>query len=407
MTVAPNNSTTEFVDVKALIQELSMDELLHKANIYFEDHPSKDYLLSKPFADIYETPDLLIRFAYLLKGLRACPGMTVLDFGAGPCWVSRYLSQLGCHAIALDISPAALQLGKDILEKQPIIGNQPTPQFLLFDGYRINLPDKSVDRVSCFDAFHHVPNPEQVLQELFRVLKDDGIAGFSEPGPNHSKAPQSQYEMRTYRTIENDINIQEIWSTAQKIGFKSVELSVFNPNSFRLSLEDFEKFLKGQDSNNNYLEQTRSFLQENRMFFLFKGDPNAVDSRQRSALVADLQVNCVNRQVSAGVPLEMQVVVTNTSRATWLPSSVPLGGVLLGAHLLDESGNTLNHDYLRYPLTAEPDRSIQPGETVTFVMQVAAPSPGKYSLEFDLVSERVTWFGSNGSETVCINIEVI
>lgn len=403
--MAPNNSTTEFVDVKALIQELSMDELLHKANIYFEDHPSKDYLLSKPFADIYETPDLLIRFAYLLKGLQICPGMTVLDFGAGPCWVSRYLTQLGCHAIALDISPAALQLGQDMLAKHPVIGNQPTPQFLLFDGYHINLPDKSVDRISCFDAFHHVPNPEQVLRELFRVLKDDGIAGFSEPGPNHSKAPQSQYEMRTYRTIENDINIQEIWSAAQKIGFNSVELSVFNPNSFRLSLEDFEKFLKGQESN-NYLEQTRSFLQENRMFFLFKGDPNSVDSRQRLALVANLQVNCFNRQVSASVPLEMQVVVTNTSRATWLPSSTQLGGVLLGAHLLDESGSTLNHDYLRYPLTTEPERLIQPGETVAFKMQVSTPPPGKYTLEFDLVSERVTWFGSNSSQTVRIDIEV-
>ena len=59
----------------------------------------------------------------------------------------------------------------------------------------------------CLDAFHHVPNPGLVLAELSRVLKEGGIAGFAEPGPEHSKSPQSQYEMKTFKVVENDVNV--------------------------------------------------------------------------------------------------------------------------------------------------------------------------------------------------------
>jgi glycosyltransferase involved in cell wall biosynthesis/SAM-dependent methyltransferase len=209
----------ELIDVRKLLAELSVAELCETAEQFFKRLETWDYLHAKPFAAIEETPELLIGFAHVVQGLKLLPDMTILDFGAGSCWTSRFLSQMGLKVIAHDVSASALRIGKALYERQPVIGNQPEASFLHFDGERIDLPDASVDRISCWDAFHHVPNQAQVLKEMGRILKPGGIAGFSEPGPDHSKTPQAQYEMRTNRVIENDIDVREILTIAKEAGF--------------------------------------------------------------------------------------------------------------------------------------------------------------------------------------------
>jgi 2-polyprenyl-3-methyl-5-hydroxy-6-metoxy-1,4-benzoquinol methylase len=155
---------SNFIDVRELIQNSTVDEHVKKAEQYFSRLTNYDYQLAKPFASIVEAPELLMAFASILSGLRLLPEMTVLDFGCGTCWTSKYLTQLGCKVIALDVSPSALKIGKELYSRQPIIGDKPHPKFLQFDGYKFDLTDESVDRILCFDAFHHIPNPENVLK---------------------------------------------------------------------------------------------------------------------------------------------------------------------------------------------------------------------------------------------------
>src|ERR1044071_524105 len=193
------------VDANVLSSTLTVEELARTADEYYKTTIQfADRYLAKPFADPRDSPDLLGSFAHLLSGLRLVPAMTVLDFGAGACWTTRCLTQLGCEAIAVDVSATALELGKQLYARLPPIGSCPPPRFLVFDGHRIDLPDASVDRIFCFDAFHHVPNPVEVMRELGRVLRPGGIAGFSEPGRHHSRGARSQYEMKNYTASEND-----------------------------------------------------------------------------------------------------------------------------------------------------------------------------------------------------------
>ncbi|MCA1578840.1 MAG: glycosyltransferase [Acidobacteria bacterium] len=402
------SSPADFIDVRQRMRELSVEELCETAETFFARLDNWDYLHAKPFASVNEMPDLLVNFAHVVQGLNLLPDMTIMDFGAGSCWTSRFLSQLGLHVVAVDVSATALKIGEELYRRHPIIGNQPEPRFLHFDGHALVLPDESVDRISCWDAFHHVPNPAQVLKEMARVLKTGGIAGFSEPGPEHSRTPQSQYEMRTNKLIENDVDLDEIWSAAQEAGFTDIKVAIFHPKPLLRSLDEFGDYLSGVDTGEALVADTRSEMQHRRVFFLFKGEAQLpLDSRQRTGLRAELEIELSATQVKAGSFAELHVIVRNVGTATWLPSSARVGAVRFGVHLFDEAGTLLDLDYFRKELPQPEGRNITPGESLELLAKVPAPPPGVYTLQCDLVSEAVCWFEHNGSPTVRLQIEVV
>jgi SAM-dependent methyltransferase len=396
-----------FVDVREFKKSMTVEALNTKAEAYFARLKTWDFHLAKPLWNPDGTPELLTNFAHLLRGLQLLPGMTVVDFGAGSCWASRWLSQMGMEAIALDVSATALKIGQELYARLPVIGQRPPPRFLVFDGHRIDLPDASVDRILCFDTFHHLLNPDEVLREMSRILKPGGIAGFSEPGPKHSSTPQSQFEMRNFQVLEDDVRIGEIWFSARKAGFQRIRLAVFTVPTYAVGLAEFEEFLGGATApGQRFLEATRAQMHDRRMFFLQKGGEPPMDSRTRGGLNAKLQVALTSVAPKEGSPLTARAVVTNTGKAIWLPHSAGAGGVELGIHLLDASGTLLEHGYVRHPLTPGAGRTIAPGETVTLDLRIPKLPKGRHVLEFDLISRSVVWFSVMGVDTVRLPVEV-
>jgi 2-polyprenyl-3-methyl-5-hydroxy-6-metoxy-1,4-benzoquinol methylase len=225
-----NKYPEELIDAEGLLASTSVEELAERADELVRSMEDPSALLAKPCGSLREAPDLLACFGLLLGGLAPLPGMTVLDFGAGSCWTSHFLTQMGCRVVAMDISEAMIDLGRRRYKEHPVFGSQPAPEFSVFDGYRMDLDDKSVDRVLCFDALHHVANTRDVLSEMGRVLRPGGLAGFSEPGPNHSKDAQSQHEMRRYGVPERDLVLEEVWAWGRQAGFDDLKVGVFAPS---------------------------------------------------------------------------------------------------------------------------------------------------------------------------------
>ena len=395
------------INVRELMARQSVEEHCRAAEQYFAGLDDWSHHLSKPFASIDEAPQLLINLAILLQGLSLCPGMTVLEFGAGTCWLSHALTQMGCRTIAVDASETALRMGQELYARHPPFGKKPAADFLHFDGRRLDLKEQSVDRVICLDAFHHVPNPADVLNEVGRVLVDGGIAGFAEPGPRHSTTDQSQYEMRTHGVIENDVDVQEIWRMAQMAGFTNIKLAVFNVPLFQLGLREFEDFLDGERIGRKYLEATRDFMKSQRDFFLYKGEPGGRDSRYRLGLTAKITVSPASIQVRETEIPVIHAAVTNTSTAVWLPRSAGLGAVHLGCHVYQADRAVFRNSYHWEPLTPGEGRAIKPGETVELDVNLQPLPRGAYIVEFDMVSNDVCWFAVNGSETPRVNLEVV
>jgi 2-polyprenyl-3-methyl-5-hydroxy-6-metoxy-1,4-benzoquinol methylase len=400
----PAGNELPVVDVRDVIARTSIEELNRAAEAYFSTITNWDHHLAKPFAKPDEVPPLLMDAANMVQGLRLAPGAHVLDFGAGSGWLSRWLTQLGCRVTLLDVSPTALAMARELYARQPIIGDRPAPAFLQFDGRRIDLPDGSVDRVICFHAFHHVPNPDEIIREFSRVLAPGGIAAFAEPGPRHSRTPLSQFEMRAYAVVENDIDVHAIWDTARAAGFADIKLVVCQQVPFHVSLDEFEDLLTGGPANDRWTAQTRAFLRNFRSFFLTKAGGASPDSRTTAGLACRLTVDPPPEPVLANQPSTFQVTVTNSGTARWLPWG-GLAGVAVGAHLYDAAGAIVNFDFCSQP-PSDPVREIAPGETLKTPVTLPALPTGRYLVEFDCVAAGVTWFAQQGSRPVRLALDV-
>lgn len=99
--------------------------------------------------------------------------LVVLDYGCGP---GHDLVGFSVHSrpsrlLAMDVSPSSLKQAEARLS---LHGG--TAEFVLLRPRdpRLPLPDESVDYIHCSGVLHHVPNPDYVLTEFFRVLKSGG-----------------------------------------------------------------------------------------------------------------------------------------------------------------------------------------------------------------------------------------
>src|SRR3954469_4562163 len=105
-----------FLDVKKLIESMTPQEHILCADAYFGSIANDAPQLRKPFDSPTETPNVLRDLSIVLHGLKLFYGARVVDFGAGTCWLSKAFAYLGCDTIALDVSRAALALGRNWIE---------------------------------------------------------------------------------------------------------------------------------------------------------------------------------------------------------------------------------------------------------------------------------------------------
>ena len=392
------------IDPKEVMRRYSVAELNESADEYYRIMQDPDLTLRKPFQSVNETPEMLENLGALLGGLHLGKAMTVLDFGAGSCWLSRLVAQLNCAVICSDPSTTALDIGRRFFEEHPPLTRELLPpRFLQFDGHTLNLADESVDRIICFDAFHHVPNQAEVLRELGRVLRPGGIAGFSEPGRYHSRAPQSQYDMRNHRVLENDIDLNEIFSLAEPAGFTQVKVRTMN--DLATSLQEynalFDRSVASLELRSAAWQRMHDTMLNRTVFFLHKGELR-LDSRGHDGLAHRMSVHPETVSSPNGDPVTLTFTIMNTGTAHWLNQGTEIFGLVrLACHLYDEHGALLNLDHFR----SELPKSVAPGETVRMTVTVPVPERRPCLLGFDLVAEGVRWFEKAGSKPVHVRIE--
>jgi ubiquinone/menaquinone biosynthesis C-methylase UbiE len=101
-------------------------------------------------------------------------GKVVLDIASGSGYGTKLISAKAKKVYGVDVSTEAIEYSEKQYGAQNIT-------YLLGNGEEIPLEDNSVDVVVTFETIEHIENYKKFLDEISRVLKDDGIAIVSTP----------------------------------------------------------------------------------------------------------------------------------------------------------------------------------------------------------------------------------
>ena len=310
----------DFIRVSDLIARYSVAEHAARADAYFDRMSESSELLRKPFFGISDTQSNMHGIAEILQRLKLFPGARVLDFGSGTGWFSRILAFLEADPIALDVSAKALALGQRAFVDDPLTKGL-SIEWQVFDGLTLPLQDASVDRVLCYDSFHHVPDQAKVLSEFYRVLADGGRAVFHEPGPQHSRVPVSQLEMRNHDVIENDIVVDDIWRIAETLGFTRIELALTAPLSADVDIATYMRITQGTPSRMDLDKVITPIVAGSanlRIFSLLKGEEVSDSRHGPFQLSGEFEMTLTDTSTDT---LTGQVRVRNTGAKSWRPSN--------------------------------------------------------------------------------------
>jgi len=127
---------------------------------------------------MFKVRDLLHPRFDVLKEAGIESGFSVLDFGCGPGGYIMPLVELvgsSGRLYAIDIHPLAIQQVKKIAARKRIENIE-----TIESDCSTGLPDNGVDIVLLYDVFHDLARPNDILQELHRVLKPGGTLSFSD-----------------------------------------------------------------------------------------------------------------------------------------------------------------------------------------------------------------------------------
>jgi len=132
----------------------------------------------KAMALTFKIRDFLRPRKDVVKEVGIREGFHVLDYGCGPGSYVKAVAELvgkSGKIYALDINLLAIQTVKKMAEK-----NRLTNVETILSSCKTRLPDDSLDVVLLYDTFHDLTDPDEVLEELHRVLKPHGVLSFSD-----------------------------------------------------------------------------------------------------------------------------------------------------------------------------------------------------------------------------------
>ncbi len=142
--------------------------------------------MNKPMANFhfrlmsfgYKFRDLFLPRKNVLKEAGIKPGFSILDYGCGPggyIIATVELAGKSGKIYALDIHPLAIQKVQSIVSKKQLTNVE-----TICSDCKTDLSDESIDVALLYDIFHGLGKPNEVLAELHRVLKPNGILSFND-----------------------------------------------------------------------------------------------------------------------------------------------------------------------------------------------------------------------------------
>ncbi len=129
---------------------------------------------------LFESKNPLLRYVeknrvkMIIRLSRITISDKIIDIGCGEGYLLSLLPKIR-QVIGLDISKTALVKAKELLKENLYV------RLIYGDAQDLPLADNSFNKVVCSEVFEHVPDPELVIKEIYRILKKNGVVVISVP----------------------------------------------------------------------------------------------------------------------------------------------------------------------------------------------------------------------------------
>lgn len=156
-------------------------------------------------------------------------GMSVLEVGSGPGFVTEWLSKLVPNGsiTCLEIEPVLISYARQHLEGK----TQCSCTFVEGSAMEMGLPDNSFDFALVRLLFVQIPDPIAVAKEIMRVLKPGGKVVFAEgdyafnsiSNPLVAEAEAIREKISHFKGAR-DTSARRAWYILNKAGFQNIDL---------------------------------------------------------------------------------------------------------------------------------------------------------------------------------------
>ena len=136
-------------------------------------------------------------------------GKTVLEIATGPGLIAKHVAPAAKRMIATDYAEGMIREAKKGVCPENL-------SFAVADATALPYEDDSFDVVIIANALHVMPDPEQALSEIDRVLKPDGV--LIAPNFVHSE-PRPGARMLAQLIKIAGIRFEAKWTAKEYIGF--------------------------------------------------------------------------------------------------------------------------------------------------------------------------------------------
>lgn len=101
-------------------------------------------------------------------------GTKVLDIGCGNGNISMFLGSLGYQVLGIDVSEKAIEKAKQV-------NDLPNVRFSAISAEEFSQMETKYDVIICSEVLEHLTAPENILQVIHSILKNDGLLFVTVP----------------------------------------------------------------------------------------------------------------------------------------------------------------------------------------------------------------------------------
>lgn len=181
--------------------------------------------------------------------------MSLIDVGCGGGILAESLAKEGANVTAIDLAPQSIEIAKLHLYESQLNINYECIEISEKSSTAVN----SFDILTCMEMLEHVPNPEYIIAECAKLLKNGGIAFFSTLNRNIKSYAlgviAAEYILKLVPTGTHDykkfITPAELRSMLSKHGFELIAINGIDYNPIT------SNFGLGTNTDINYLVACR------------------------------------------------------------------------------------------------------------------------------------------------------